>query len=425
MTEKNIDKRLKAADPAKPVFLSESLLISATQSKSRFKMPNLRLSLGVLAGATAVAIALPILNMSGGGAGLIELGGAPQQVAAESKSAPGMLSIAQDEIGGKMMMPNPFSYIYSADPDLSSELSQGSVYQLTLAGSAESVLAQAAKVLGVSGEVFEAEYSTAEFPTYLIGSEDGTAPSIVVSWNGTGNWWYNNPAAYPMPDCAEFSEADDGSQYCGRYKEEKPTPELQPTKSEMISEARKIFSATGLKVSSSDISTSINEWGSSAYASLQIDGQDSPLEWSVYWSANGTLASASGNSVNLVDKGKFKTISARDAVSRISDWRYSGSIAQSLWAKYQTDVPTPSIAYESPMLREGEISETEPTPIVVKVTVSKSVEAPMMIWDSSGNAWIVPGYLLIADQGWLTPVFSLADGVVTLPEPVEIMPMVK
>ena len=49
----------------------------------------------------------------------------------------------------------------------------------------------------------------------------------------------------------------------------------------------------------------------------------------------------------------------------------------------------------------------------------------MMIWDSAGKAWIVPGYLLIGDQGWLTPVFSLADGVVTLPEPVEIMPMNK
>jgi hypothetical protein len=49
----------------------------------------------------------------------------------------------------------------------------------------------------------------------------------------------------------------------------------------------------------------------------------------------------------------------------------------------------------------------------------------MMIWDSAGNAWIVPGYLLIGDQGWLTPVFSLADGVVTLPEPAEIVPMNK
>jgi hypothetical protein len=427
MTEKNIDKRLKAADPAKPVSLSESLLISAAEGKSnsRFKLPNLRLSLGVFAGATAIFIAVPMLNISGSTTGLIQLGGTAQQGAAGSKSAPGMLSSAQDEIGGKMMMPNPFSYIYVAGPDLSSEQSRGGVYQLALTGSAKSVLSQAAKALGLSGEVFEPEYSTAEFPTFQIGANDGTTQSVAVTWVGTGNWWYNNPAAYPAPVCDDYVKAEDGSEYCNRYQEQKPTPELQPTKAEMISQAMKIFSATGLKVSATDISTSSNEWGSSAFASLQIDGQDSPIEWSLYWAANGTLASASGHSVSLVDKGDFKTISAKDAVARISDWRYSGSISQSLWAKYQTNVQTPAIDYDSPMVREGEPTEPEPTPTVVTVTVNKSVAAPMMIWDLSGNAWIVPGYLLIGDQGWLTPVFALEDGVVTLPAPAEIMPMVK
>jgi hypothetical protein len=425
MTEKNLDKRLKAADPVKKVALSDSLLVSAAESKHRFKMPNLRLSIGVLASATAIFIAVPMLNISGKSTGLIELGGSAQQGAAGSKSAPGMLSSAQDEIGGKMMMPNPFSYIYQAGPDLSSDQAQGGVYQLALSGSAKSVLSQAAKALGVTGEVFEPEYSTAEFPTFQIGSKDGTGQSVAVTWVGTGNWWYNNPAAYPAPVCDEFVKAEDGSEYCNRYQEQKPTPELQPTKAELISQAMKIFSATGLKVSAADISTSSNEWGSSAFASLQIDGQDSPVEWSLYWASNGTLASASGHSVSLVDKGDFKTISAREAVARISDWRYSGSIPQSLWAKYQTNMQSPAIAYDSPLVREGDQTEPEPTPTVVTVIVNKSVAAPMMIWDSAGNAWIVPGYLLIGDQGWLTPVFSLADGVVTLPEPVEIMPMVK
>jgi len=425
MTEKNLDKRLKAADPVKKVALNDSLLVSAAESKHRFKMPNLRLSIGVLAGATAIFIAVPMLNISGNSTGLIELGGSAQQGAAGSKSAPGMLTSAQDEIGGKMMMPNPFSYIYQAGPDLSSDQAQGGVYQLALSGSAKSVLSQAAKALGVTGEVFEPEYSTPEFPTFLIGSKDGTAQSVAVTWVGTGNWWYNNPAAYPAPTCEEFTKAEDGSEYCNRYQEQKPTPELQPTKAEMISQAMKIFSATGLKVSAADISTNSNEWGSSAFASLQIDGQDSPVEWSIYWAANGILASASGHSVSLVDKGDFKTISAREAVARISDWRYSGSISQSLWAKYQTNMQSPAIAYDSPLVREGDQTEPEPTPTVVTVIVNKSVAAPMMIWDSAGNAWIVPGYLLIGDQGWLTPVFSLADGVVTLPEPVEIMPMVK
>ncbi|MFM2030712.1 MAG: hypothetical protein RI927_332 [Actinomycetota bacterium] len=425
MTEKNIDERLKSADPAKPVLLSESLLISATESKRRFTMPNLRLSLGVLAGATAIFIAVPVIYNPGSNAGLIELGGAPQQGAGGLTSAPGMLSSAQDELANKMMMPNPFSYIYAAGTELSSKQSKAGVYQLALTGTAKSVLSRAAKALSVAGAVFESEYSTAEFPTFLVGSEDGTKPSVTVSWNGTGNWWYNNPAAYPEPECAEFAETEDGSQYCSFYQEQKQTPELQPTKSEMISQAISIFSATGLKVSAADISTSSNEWGSSAFASLQIDGQDSPLEWSLYWSANGTLASASGHSVILIDKGDFQTISAREAVSRMSDWRYSGSISQSLWDEVQGDMQFPVIAYDSPMLRGDESSDSEPTPTVVTITVNKSVEAPMLIWDKEGNAWIVPGYILIGEEGWITPVFSLEDGIVELPKPVEISPMVK
>jgi hypothetical protein len=130
MTEKNLDKRLKAADPVKEVALSDSLLISATESKRRLKMPSFRLSIGVLAGATAIFIAVPMLNLPGSSTGLIELGVSAQQGAAGSKSAPGMLSSAQDEIGGRMMMPNPFSYVYQAGSDLSAEQSQGGVYQL-------------------------------------------------------------------------------------------------------------------------------------------------------------------------------------------------------------------------------------------------------------------------------------------------------
>jgi len=40
----------------------------------------------------------------------------------------------------------------------------------------------------------------------------------------------------------------------------------------------------------------------------------------------------------------------------------------------------------------------------------------MSIWDSAGGTWIVPGYIMIGDQNWLAPVFSLQDGVVVLPD---------
>jgi hypothetical protein len=48
-----------------------------------------------------------------------------------------------------------------------------------------------------------------------------------------------------------------------------------------------------------------------------------------------------------------------------------------------------------------------------------------MIFDRAGGAWLVPGYLLKNDQGWFDPIISLEDGVIELPDPVQmgIMPI--
>jgi hypothetical protein len=38
-----------------------------------------------------------------------------------------------------------------------------------------------------------------------------------------------------------------------------------------------------------------------------------------------------------------------------------------------------------------------------------------MIWDAAGNTWLVPGYIFIGDGNYVSPVFSLEEGVVALP----------
>jgi hypothetical protein len=37
--------------------------------------------------------------------------------------------------------------------------------------------------------------------------------------------------------------------------------------------------------------------------------------------------------------------------------------------------------------------------------------------------WLVPGYLLFNDQGWFDSIVSLEEGVIQLPEPVDVMPL--
>lgn len=339
----------------------------------------------------------------------------------------------------KMMMPNPFTYNYVAGSSLPTQSGTGHVYQLQLIGTAEQILQNVAKVMKLDGQVLEAEYSTKEYPAFLIGPQDGSGPSASIYFNGTGNWWYNNPAAYPMPECIEWASAEDGSKYCQLYEEQKTTPELLPSNSEMLEIAQQIFSATGLTVDESEIRLSTYDWGSSAYASLKVGNQDSPIEWSVNWGSNGQIGSISGHSVKAIDRGEFKTISPSQAVARMSDWRYSGQLSQSAWNKYQPEGGR-AIAYDDMMVEpadpdaatksesdqpESEQPESAPSPSTITVTVNKFESSPVMIWDKQGNAWIVPGYVLLGDESWITPVFSLEDGVVELPEPVEVSPMLK
>ena len=66
----------------------------------------------------------------------------------------------------------------------------------------------------------------------------------------------------------------------------------------------------------------------------------------------------------------------------------------------------------------------EPTPEVVEVTVDNATATLVLLWDVDGNAWLVPGYAMQMDEGWWNSVVSLVDGVIALPEPMEIEPLV-
>jgi hypothetical protein len=70
----------------------------------------------------------------------------------------------------------------------------------------------------------------------------------------------------------------------------------------------------------------------------------------------------------------------------------------------------------------------EPAPIepeVITLTVVSAEAALLSIWDSAGDVWLVPGFILVNDQGWWSSIISLIEGVIALPEPstMDIMPL--
>lgn len=389
-------------------------------------------------------------------------------------SAPTSLG-ANEDAQSDMRIGNWVEYQYVAGDGLNDQGGKGHVYQLKRARSPESVLAKVAEVFGVGGAAAKSSYFDKAYPSYVVGPEDGTAPSVTIGWSGTGSWWYNDPSAYPAVVCSGSAPSNDGT-----VKSEEPadsvepevceTPELAenlaPSESEARAIALEIFESTGLDVSASGIRVTADEWQTVATASLVVNGAQTALDWSVAWSPLGTISYAYGHSIEVVDRGSYDTVSAVAAVDRLSDWRWYGSAGpdyQGGAMLYATDTsrsgtatgeedasaeeptvdstaePTtepgtvPGVEPDPLPTEDGEpmpdptVEPTvepvpEPTPEVVVITVNEAEKTLLLMWDSNGNAWLVPGLAMQHPDGWWNTVVSLVEGVIELPEPIAIEP---
>jgi hypothetical protein len=440
-----LDQRLKKADPAiKRVApeLRESILASAIAADSkltlraRFELlsQNLRrASLGFAVGGSAAAVAVAVV-LTSAPAPLIQL--------SASMQAPGNARSATAEMDGsadKMMMMPYINFEYVAGANLSSETGSGQVFKLVRQSTPEEVLANVAAVFGVEGTIKKYPDFAETNPGYFFGQSDdpwgydGKNPVISLWWSGTASWNFSNPIAYPESKC-EQTDADGN---CTAWTEFKPTPELLPTKEEATAKALEVFNATGLDVSASEIRIDSSEWGVSASASMYVDGQPTNVEWYLGWSSTGVLSYAGGHSVSAEAMGTFDTISTLSAVDRLADWRWSGSPSGIFYQRFQPPMMTEPAPY---LKSDGSAAESESSdssiaidpmpgeqiePETVTLTVVESESALLSIWDANGEVWLVPGYILVNDQGWFGAVIALIEGVIELPKETEfdIMPL--
>jgi len=344
------------------------------------------------------------------------------------------------------------NYEYLPGEGLSTSGSTGHVYKLQRTGDPETVLQAAADALGVEGDPGKSAYFDEKYPSYAVGPEDASAPSVVVSWSGTGDWWYNDPAAYPQYSCSSD----------GVCEEPAATANLAPSADEARATAHEIFTATGFDVDAADIRVTADDWQTVASASLVVDGTQTALDWSVGWGTTGLISFAYGHSVDVVDQGSFSTVSAHDAVDRLADWRWFGAagpefqtgvnlLAASDLARTEEGPTSEQPVTEQPVEETPAVDPTEapsdpvtvepapdptlvdppvdvvpdpiPTPETVVVTVEEATETLLLVWDADGNAWLVPGFAMPHPDGWFNSVISLVEGVITLPEPVAIEPL--
>ena len=368
---------------------------------------------------------------------------APQPLfTAAGQGGAGVFSASAEASTSDLRIAPWINYEYLPGEGLSTSGGRGAVYALERTGTPESVLGEIAQRYGVAGAVGQTEYFDEQYPSYVVGPEDGSAPSITISWVGTGNWWFNNPDGFPQ---IIRDDADD-------FVEPRVEDSLAPAESEARSLAGEAFAASGLEVAAEEIRVSVDEYQTMASAYLQVDGVATALDWGIAWSAaTGEIVWAYGHAIEVVERGTFDTVSPVEAVERLSDWRWFGAAGPDYQSGYSIlaaesgvardtmiadpDAPVSSPAEPTPIEPPvGEPIPAEPEPLpepveplpeplpepeTVTVTVEDAEATLLLLWDAQGNAWLVPGYAMLQPEGWWNAVVSLVEGVIALPEPIE------
>ncbi|MEL0149540.1 MAG: hypothetical protein VW805_04590 [Pontimonas sp.] len=310
-------------------------------------------------------------------------------------------------------------YEYVPGADLSDVPGSGVVYQLELSGDPLQILAGLGEVYGLEGTPEASQYFDEVWPGYVLGPEDWSGPTLNLTWSGTGPWYYSDPDAYQQPTCREI-EPEESSEELGGFECENPEPSGPlPSVAEATDMAVELFQKSGLKVTASEVTVLANdEWGVGLSAIQTIEGVDTALEWSVFFAPGPTLASVSGHAATPQSRGVFDTVSPRDALERLESGLWWGSPAPLYHSGFDS-VFEDSHSFDEPLSFEpGD---------VITVTVDSADEAPLLIWDAQGTAWLVPGYIMRhGDEPWnASAVISVEEGVIALPDPmmVEIMPI--
>jgi len=364
-------------------------------------------------GLVAMALAAVMFGASVSTQPLIQLGVSPEG----TDNSSSMVSEGSED---KMMMPYA-TYEYVAGADLSNESGSGKVYKLVRDGSPESVLTNLASVFGIEGTVRPYPEFDDQNPGYFLGTTedpwggDNQEPMISVWWTGSGSWNYYSSADETVSSSSCLDQDADG--ICQEWSEILPTPELLPSREEAISKALEIFNATGLAATESDLKVDYSEWGVFISAGLKVDSQPTSIEWYIGWSSTGEISYAGGHSVVAEEVGTYDTVSAAQAVNRLTDWRWFGSAATSFYDKY-FDPSSASNSRTDQMIEPGvPEGEEAPEPEILTLTVVTAEKALVTVWDTSGVVWLVPGLIMVNDKGWFDSVISLVEGVIALPEP--------
>ena len=341
--------------------------------------------------------------------------GAPEAVSAAKSPA----------VADKAMIYPGYGVSMLPGPDLLDIPGTAPGYRLDSAGvDVEALARQLAGAFVVPGEPVQQDYG------WMVGSNDGTGPSIWIGDDATVSWSYSDPSQDPW-SCGAVIEpqpapAEGSSAGSPGAVPEACDPEVPPlSERDAVREARKILATLG--VSDQEVDGIDIEWesGSDNYSTWvtawqRVDGQRTQLSWSFTF-AGESVAWANGFAAGLEQVPAYAIVGARTAVTRSSDPRFAafgptpldGGIA----------VPLAEARDNATVSSEGTTTVPQGDPRRVQVwwdpmTATDADLSLAQYWQPDGALLILPAYrVTTADDRGTWAIIAVAQTAVEFVAP--------
>ncbi|WP_430645711.1 hypothetical protein [Agromyces sp. GXS1127] len=258
------------------------------------------------------------------------------------------------------------------------------------AASDPATIAALASALGVEGEPVLADGA------WTVGPQDGSAPTLWVSLDGTMSFSYTNPALDPWV-CAEDTGVCEPSG-------------TVPSEQAAIEALRGLLAAAGRDPAAYEFTSESWEGAVTRTASAWpvVDGQRIDTGWSVEVTDEG-LYSAYGALAELVPLGDYAVVSEQEAFERLSDPRFGAQMTMMpLAAREQV---TEEVTEWVPPTAPPAVPSAG-TAVSWPVNDVEIVEARLGLasqWQPDGSVLVVPAYEFTDADGGAWSVVAVAD----------------
>jgi hypothetical protein len=314
---------------------------------------------------------------------------------------------------------------------------------------------------------------------WSVGPTDGSGPSLTVSGDPMGSWWFSptvvttacvvaEPAPAVTTDTAVAGEVppaeasddeavaeDAAAPETGVAEPVPPSgggsdpvdptavdPSCDPGPPTGVPDAdaaralaETTFAAWGMDLGGYELEVYADDWSATVTAFLVLDGVRTPVTASVAFGADAAVVWAAGTLAEPVrgpdyprigttagferlqtEAERWQTLSATGAASEVLVDEATGAPTAGDTTG-AAEIPSCEPAIDVPASDEPFCGPIDVEPLVVHLT---GVRAELqMLWDVDGTVWLVPAYGFTSDDGGVHVVVAIADEWIAEPEPVD------